>query len=197
MNGFDPSITFKPQKTFSRNDQLTIGHFGSIIEHTPYYRNPGLLFEALTRLNKKIKIVFYGTVHLNELWYDILKGVIEIRGNVSHEQALHAMQKMDALMLLHSEREGADEVLTSKLFEYMYAQRPILVIGPKNMEAAKIVNDYRLGYSIDLYNQEDILNKMNRIYEEWNQARLPCYKIENLMKFSRPYQYSKMFDILR
>ncbi len=197
MNGFDPTIGLNTQKILPKNECLTIGHFGSIVEHATNFRNPALFFEALLNLNRKIKIVFYGAVHISESWQDRLKGIIEIRGNVSHRQALDSMQRMDVLMLLHSEREGADEVLTSKLFEYMYIQRPILVVGPEDMEAARIVTNYGLGYCINLYDQEDIVNKMNAIYEQWQTASLTSYKIERLKEFSRPHQYSKMLDILQ
>jgi glycosyltransferase involved in cell wall biosynthesis len=196
MNGFDPAIKLSAQHSIPENDCLTIGHFGSIIDNVQNFRDPSLFFDALLKLNKKIKLQFYGTVYINPVWRARLKGMIEIMGNLPHEKALQAMQKMDLLMLLHSEIEGADEVLTSKLFEYIYAQRPILVLGPENMEAARIVTNRGFGYSINLYNRQDIVNKMNKIYAQWQSASLPRYSSENLKEFSRPYQYSKMLNIL-
>ena len=197
MNGFDSSIKLTAQRIFANNNEyLTIGHFGAIHEKANSFRNPKLFFEALLKLNQKIKVVFYGTTRINEIWQKRSKDMIEIKGTVSHEAAVQLMQEMDVLMLLHSEREGADEVIPAKLFEYILAEKPILVVGPENMEAARIVRNNGLGYTINLYDEDDILDKMNTIHDEWGRAALPRYKWQDFRKFSRDYQYSKLLGIL-
>ena len=197
MNGFD-STTEKPSQCIhTRNDYLTLGHFGAINEKSNSFRNPALLFAALAKLRKKLKIVFYGAAHISKFWQNTLKGMIEVRGSVPHEYALELMLKMDVLMLLHSEKEGADEVITGKLFEYILMGKPILVVGPENMEATRIVKNNGLGYSINLYDQEDILDNINRMHSDWENGTLPRYKLEDHKEFDRHYQYSKILKILR
>ena len=103
---------------------------------------------------------------------------------------------MDVLMLLHSDPRGSDEVIPGKLFEYILAEKPIVSIGPKNMEASKIVSQNNLGYVIDLDDEEDLSDKLTRIYQDWKQGTLISYKAKDHAQFSRPYQYSKFLEIL-
>ena len=39
------------------------------------------------------------------------------------------MNEMDYLLLIHSEKETASEVLTTKLFDYIFTKKPIIVIS--------------------------------------------------------------------
>lgn len=197
MNGFDTSnaIDFHAAPV-PHHEYLTIGHFGSINDKEDGFRNPSLFFDVIEKMEMKIKIKLYGNAFISKHWLEKLKDKIELCGSLPYAEAQKKMQEMDILMLIHSEKEGAEEVVTGKFFEYMLAQRPILAIGPAGMEALRLVRDHGLGYSIDLYDHKDIARTMERVYSDWGNGALPHYNQENLMQFSRQNQYSKLLNIL-
>ena len=65
------------------------------------------------------------------------------------------------------------------------------------MEAARLVKERQLGYCADIYNEEDILNTLNCIYQDWQNDRLVSYSLNDVQDFSRQYQYKKLLDILK
>ena len=98
--------------------------------------------------------------------------------------------------MLHSAREGADEVVTGKIFDYMLARRPILVAGPKGMEAAKIIDEHNLGYTIDINDPAIMRSKLEVIHNAWQTDSLISYTVDDISQFSRQIQYQKLLTIL-
>ncbi|PKP60632.1 hypothetical protein CVT91_04695, partial [Candidatus Atribacteria bacterium HGW-Atribacteria-1] len=129
-------------------------------------------------------------------WQDKMQGIIEIGENLSHIEALKMMQKMDVLLVLHSKVDGGDEPIPAKFFEYILVEKPILLVGPKNMMLGEMIKKDGLGYVGDIYSEQDMLNKMNTIYELWERDKLVKYTKENFKKYSRQNQYEKMLEIL-
>jgi glycosyltransferase involved in cell wall biosynthesis len=195
MNGFDEKM-FHPEKIQDTDRNcLRIGHFGRLIV-TDTHKNPERLFRSIERCRGKIKLCLYGDVLIPENWKEILSGIVECRGTVPHEEALREMQKMDVLLLYHTEREGSKEVVTGKLFEYMLARRPILVMGPPDMEAAEIVRKERIGYTVDLFDPTAVEAALQNVYTLWKEGMLIRYDIANLKQYSRQNQYSKILPLL-
>jgi glycosyltransferase involved in cell wall biosynthesis len=192
MNGFDIKMA-NNNIVYDKNDILTIGYFGS----TSVHHNPENLFKVVKKLNKQIKLIFYGHTLVGSDWMYKMDGILEVKGNLEHKKALNMMRKMDILMIIYSEVDGADEVITGKLFDYMLAEKPIFVVGPKNMEAARLVKDRQLGYYADIYNEKDILHTLNCIYKDWQNDELISYSLNNVKDFSRQNQYKKILDILK
>jgi glycosyltransferase involved in cell wall biosynthesis len=195
MNGFDEKMVH-PEKTpeYDRSC-LRIGHFGRLIV-TDTHKNPERLFRSIERFRGKIKLCLYGDVVIPENWKERLGGIVERRGTVTHAEALREMQKMDVLLLYHSEREGSKEVVTGKLFEYMLAQKPILVMGPPDMEAAEIVRKERIGYTADLFDPHAVEAALRNVHAFWEEGKLIRYDIANLKQYSRQHQYSKILPLL-
>ena len=194
MNGFDIKMAdHNRYSCYIKNNILTVGYFGSIGGE----RNPERLFRAILKLNKEIKLMFYGPTLINNTWMENMEGILEIKGTVNHQKALNMMRKMDILLLIHSEVDGADEVITGKLFEYLLAEKPIFVVGPKNMEAMRLVKERQLGYCANIYDEEDILNTLHCIYEDWQSDELISYSLNDVRDFSRQHQYKKLLDILK
>jgi glycosyltransferase involved in cell wall biosynthesis len=195
MNGFDEKM-FHPEKDpETGRDCLRIGHFGRLIVTDPL-KNPERLFRSIGRFRGKIKLCLYGDVVIPANWKKPLDGIVECRGTVPHEEALREMQKMDLLLLYHSEREGAKEIITGKIFEYMLSQRPILVMGPPEMEAAEIVRKERIGYAVDLFDPTAMDSALRTLLELWKDGNLVRYDIGNLKQYSRQHQYSKLLPLL-
>jgi hypothetical protein len=58
-----------------------------------------------------------------------LSGVVEVLPWAPREEALRAQQESQGLLLLHWGGEREAGVFTGKIFEYLAARRPILLVG--------------------------------------------------------------------
>ena len=69
-------------------------------------------------------------------------------GYVAHAEAVREMRSADALLLLPFDGPNAGSVIRAKLFEYLAAQRPIVAVGPRDGETAKIVRCCGAGVTV-------------------------------------------------
>lgn len=60
-------------------------------------------------------------------------------GLSGREQILHRMRAVDVLLLLHGEDAICSEYIPSKLYEYLWMQRPILAIVHRNPQMASLI----------------------------------------------------------
>ena len=82
---------------------------------------------------------------------------------VSHRKAIEYMQASDALLLFIPNVANNEGILTGKLFEYLAAGRKILLFGPMNGDAMRLINECEAGecYS-ENFSLNDFLNKPYR-----------------------------------
>ncbi|GJL67419.1 MAG: glycosyl transferase family 1 [Nitrospirales bacterium] len=196
MNGFDEKMSIKRSALKTGSDTITIGYFGAINDIPSSYRNPTTFFEAVESTKLPMKVIFFGDINLRGNWDKRLGEKLEIYGSVSHDEALHRMSEMDILMLLHSQEQGSDEVIPGKLFEYIFAERPILALGPDGMESRRIVKDEGIGYTADASNKNEIERTLLTIYSDWKEKRLPEVDAKKLSTYSRQNQYRKILPYL-
>jgi len=119
-----------------------------------------------------------------------------INQQLSHNEAVRLMSQFDVLLVIHTEKFGGAEVLTGKLFDYLISLKPILVIGPPNMEAGLFVVKNGFGYFADCTNSQEIGDTLQKIYSDWVNNRLPHYNLEDIRGYSRQYQYRKFVDLI-
>ncbi len=145
-NGFDPEERRDPRLA----DGVLAGDRHSLV-HTGRAgisgRSPGPLIDALRLLHAsepelaaRVEVVFAGALSAEEamLFADPeLDGMVRALGAVDRGRALSLQQAADSLLVIAA---GASErsVATGKLYEYLTAERPILVLGDRS-EAARIV----------------------------------------------------------
>ncbi len=199
MNGFDKDMVSDHQRRIERSLDTapTIGYFGVLHATRRNYRNPNLFFQGLLESKKKFKLFLCGDIHIDYSWTDRLGDMLEIKKEVPHKEAIQLMRQMDLLLVIHLHAEGTDEVIPGKLFEYMLAERPILVVGPKNMEAARIVAREKIGFCMDIHDPEDIRKKLDMIGQCFKTGDVPRYNAHDLMQYSRQTQYTKLLPLLK
>lgn len=66
-------------------------------------------------------------------------GVLERTGYVEHRQAVAEMLGADLLLLVIGGGAAARGVLSGKVFEYLRAARPVLLVGPADGDAAQLL----------------------------------------------------------
>lgn len=196
MNGFDEAMAGPEIPRTPKGDSLSIGHFGRFINGKDGIVDPGPLFGALQRFRGKVRLHLFGFVKLDPRWKAELGDVLQIHDALPHAEAIRAMRNMNLLLFYHTRTEGAEEVVSGKLFDYMLAERPILIIGPARMEASRIVRQEGIGLVIDGLEQESIVSEITGLYRMWEEEKLPTYRIEDLAEYGRRRQFSRMLAIL-
>lgn len=109
------------------------------------------LFERDPSARARLRVRFVGNIGSR---FEPLLTAFEMRhpevlhrsGYVSHHQAVAEVLGADALLLvIGGDRDGAAGVMTGKLFEYLRAGRPILLLGATDGEAARLVREAGAG----------------------------------------------------
>jgi len=188
-NGF----LYKPKAKKKINKKIKIGYFGLISEDFSSYRNIRVIYDVIARneiLQKKLIFEFYGN---NEIKNNDIKNFksFKFKKNLSLKKALTKMTEMDFLLILHTEKSTAREMVTSKFYDYLASRTQIINICSGKNEVGNIIKKHKLGYNLN-YQSDDIenffinLNKNNKKIK-WN---------EKLNFFSRKYQNKKLLQII-
>lgn len=147
-NGYDPSdVPSPPQEVDS---ELSLVHVGSL---TATRNAPGL-WKAIALLcqrdpafSARLKLRFVGAIDHSALASIAEAGLadkVERIGPVDHAEAMRQMQRARVLLLLLNDTANAKGILTSKLFEYLSVGRPLLTIGPKDGDVARVIGPERI-----------------------------------------------------
>jgi glycosyltransferase involved in cell wall biosynthesis len=195
MNGYNKLQSFSNLKNRSE-DIIKIGYFGIVSDHNTSYRNITNLLEVVNNnpnIFKGLEFHLFGKIRIGKT--DLIKrNNFHIHNSLSHEEALKRMSEMDFLLLIHSDPESSDEVITGKFFEYVAVKRPILCLSPENMEARRLIDTYNIGITADINNKQDMIDKLKslRDYKGYD-----FYSGIDVSIFQRERQYEKFLEILK
>jgi glycosyltransferase involved in cell wall biosynthesis len=169
---FDQAINDQAiHKAEKNGDAFVLRYMGTITSD----RIPGALFQALAKINetsdKPVIIEFYGDSTL------LRKALLEMAPEAQHfvhfhpqlpyADAIRAMLTADALFFIETSKfssQSARGVLTTKLFEYMAAKKPIIAEISAQTLAAKYIENSGLGVVIS-ENSSDIYQGLLNLCE--------------------------------
>ena len=96
-------------------------------------------------------------------------------------------------MLIIPKIENNEGILTGKLFEYLAARKPIIALGPKNGDAASIIQECAAGKTFDYSDEEGIGNYVSNLLEGKN----PIDQLnKNYLNYSRKALTKQMIETL-
>ena len=99
-----------------------------------------------------------------------------LENEVNFSQARAEGMNADILLLLMMDHSGEQHIVTGKIYEYIYLQKPIIIIDSQNSEASKIIKKYKLGYICKSINEfEDLLISL----DNQNDLLLPSSQTRN------------------
>lgn len=168
-NGYDESDF--PLNKASVSEHFVITYVGTLAESY----NPVVFFNALAGLVKvtgsdKIRFRLVGSAPpliVSMISRFELEMFTEFIPYVPHVEAISYMQESHVNLLMIPDTQGADGILTGKLFEYLGAERPVLGIGPLEGEAAAIVRECGAGDFFSRDQAELIETWLQRWYSRW------------------------------
>lgn len=148
-NGYDEA-DFQEKSGVSPNSKV-IRYVGNLGEQYPI---EGFLnaFAKVLEKDSEWTLEFIGNCHqgvtqkVRELG---LSNSVEFISYVDHKKAIEYMLNATILVLIIPEIENNKGILTGKLFEYLASGNPILNIGPKEGDAAAILNDNAVSITLN------------------------------------------------
>lgn len=195
LPGIDPPFT-KGLPVRELSSKLVIGHFGSL---SPT-RNLARMVEAFEYLNLNaphilecLELHIYGgpldEVSAKRIQASVTRehfhhfGRVEadpVSGLSGRERILQTMRSVDVLLLLHGEEPICEEYIPSKMYEYLWMQRPILAQVHRNPQMAtmlKAQNHHVIEtgqrWTPDDQVGSEIAEALRHLCEAWKKTGLP------------------------
>lgn len=183
-NGFDRDLSKRDAISANELDEgFTISHIGLMNED----QNPVVLWNVLAELGQEIEGFFKDlqVQLIGKVAPSVLAAIsscglmdqLKMRGYVPHKEVFNFQKKSQILLVCINQVSNAGRIITGKIFEYMAANRPVVVIGPEDGDLAEIVNHTRSGYVFDHQNHTGLKEKIRSMYGEFLEKRL---KIESI-----------------
>jgi len=188
--GFDPLELNTPPAKLS--EKFTITYTGSL---HPTIREPSILFKALNNLitrgvmkSNDIEVRFYGN---KESWLEVeiekyeLSGLVIQHGRVPIRVSLVEQRESQVLLFLMWQDSQEAGVITSKIFEYLAAMRPILAVGEYNDVVNELLTE--TGAGIWAPSVEDVEHALGKMYQEYKlKKEVACHtEVSVINKYSR------------
>jgi glycosyltransferase involved in cell wall biosynthesis len=160
-NSYDPANFLNHQQV--KSDKFRIKYIGKITEGQDISSIITAL-NNLPHLHDKLEFTFIGTYESNP--FNTAFPVI-IKNYLPHSEAIDEMINSDLLVLLINDYPQNKGMLTTKLFEYLGANVPILCIGPEDGDANKIIQECGAGKCVNYHNVNSLKILFKDFYEKW------------------------------
>lgn len=158
-NGFDPDdFALNSANPIQTNDKFTLVHTGSMNarrNHPALWKAIGHLCKENDAFRNKLRIRLIGKNDFSVMESIRQEGLEAYTEQIDYlpHNAIIAEQQAASILLLAINNYGNEEhgfyspkaTLTGKLFEYLAAGRPILMIGPADSQAADIIQSCQAG----------------------------------------------------
>ncbi|MFX0124904.1 MAG: glycosyltransferase family 4 protein [Candidatus Hodarchaeota archaeon] len=187
-NGFDGE-DFPMVDRRRRNDRFTITYTGAFLgKRSPYYFIKALkaLLIEYPEVRGLIRVILAGTFLERDraLFRDLmLRDVLTIKDFVSYKESLEYQCRSDVNLLVigPKETEGGNQIFTGKIFEYMFAKRPILALVPRGV-ARDLIEEGKLGVTVDSDDVMGISNTLLELFRMWQRQELKLNPSPHLLK---------------
>lgn len=168
-NGFDETDRAKTHTVLDNDFSIT--YIGTMNES----RNPEVLWQALAQLKaenhpliQKVKVKLVGkpeSLVKHSIEHYNISELVAFQGYVTHQEAIRYQNASRALLLVINRTSNNKSILTGKIFEYLASGRPILCLGPKDGDAADIL---QVAKTAEVLDYEDVMGVKNYLLAAFN-----------------------------
>lgn len=205
-NGFDEADFVAVESTLPsrKSDVFEFAFSGTLYGH----KSPVALLNALPFFFENnptclgtVRFRFVGRIgdrfqtHFNEM-EERFPNTIVREPLTSHHESIARMMSADANLLFIGGGKKGLGVLTCKIFEYIRAKKPVLLIGPEGGEADQLLREVGLGKAVE-ENPEKISEALHSILRrEWMTTPLTITDIQKYSRHSAAEKIATLFHQL-
>lgn len=181
--------------------KLTLLHSGLVY---PLERNPAALFSAMGQLRSQdplcygsLRLRFRAPVHIDLLTQlakkEGIEDAVEILPSVPYREALSEMLRADALLILQASNCNAQ--VPAKLYEYLRARRPVLLLTDPVGDTAKVAQAAGITTLAPLNSANEITALLRRFVGSPRLGSLPSEEaIANASRQGRTRALASLLD---
>jgi hypothetical protein len=191
-NGFDPDDY--PKLRPAKPSKFIMRYFGQWKDN----QLPPAFFDVLKQLShspeycQKIALECYGTTSQNvrnKLAHPSIRIDVTYHEFIPKTQAVRLMMNAGLLLLFIGQSNISRQLLSTKIFDYLYARRPIVGYGPVDGSAAKVLQETGCGRMFNYEDRDGAYNLIVRSYKAWqkneqvlqpNQKAIAAFDFNNL-----------------
>lgn len=196
LNGYNDFLLHdKIKNEIKKNKEKSILHVGIFGKFDYYSReNTETLISSLKNLN--FKVIIHQIGGREERFITLvrehnLEDNFKFYGYQEYIQGLQILNHMDCFLL--NVREGYE--LGTKIFDYIYLNKPIIAFSPDQGEVNKVLKKFKYGFCLSQNNPEKLANVLKEIFNMEN--KLLDIDQRNIEKYSRTYQFEKLLVKIR
>ena len=159
-NDFSAFIKNNFKNFAQKNRNVIISHLGTMTKS----QNPINFFKVVSNLNSAhniYKIDLIGSIHpdiISFLKKNNYHDFVSVKPYLNHREAIEKMCNSDFLLLVIPNTEKNNGIIPGKLFEYIRSSSKIVMIGPRESDAAKIIKNSDAGRSFH-YDEKKSIHK--------------------------------------
>ena len=198
-NGFDP-------EDFDRVAEVGLSHFSIChVGSMNADRNPQALWDALKQLvrederfHRLLKVRLIGQVDLaieQAIQERELNQYVEKVPFMAHAQIPVQLKQAAVLLLPVNKTPNMDGVVPGKLYEYLAAKRPVLVIGPPQGDTANIVAASGAGKIFDYSEVTELKQQLVEWMNAYESGTLTVNP-EEINRYSRKFLARKFAEVV-
>ncbi|MEX0928964.1 MAG: glycosyltransferase family 4 protein [Balneolales bacterium] len=117
-------------------------------------------------------------------------------GYLPHNEVITRLKSSHVLLDVLKQTPNTKGILSGKIFEYLAAKRPVLLIGSTGSDAAELIRETGAGYSVNFDDAEGIQKIISRLYASYKNNTLKC-ESRSVNEYSRKnitQKLSRMLD---
>lgn len=199
-NGYD-SRYFENIK-YVRSDKFRILYAGSLSSE----QNPSCFFKSLTIAMKNnefandMEMLWLGNfpTYLRDIINDLdYKDKIKFSPYTHYKKSIEIISNSDLLLMIVPKTNDNACILTSKIFEYIGARRPVIAYGPVDGDADKIIQQVNIG---KLFDYEDVVGGAEFLTEKWRKWKnydefVLCQSVDKYNRKHLTGQLAEIFNL--
>lgn len=157
-------------------ERLQITHSGSVFAA----RSPQAFLGALAQLlaeepefAAQMRLTFAGRLDQRlqqQLSSKPFAAVTELPGYLPHAESIRLLRRSSLLLLLIGMDAQARSMVTGKLFEYLASGVPILALGPRDGEAARLLRETGAGWVHEPHESDAIRARLREIRQAYRRS---------------------------
>ncbi|MDR2322316.1 MAG: glycosyltransferase [Microbacterium sp.] len=196
MNGYDEETTLSPAPDTDAT-VLRIVYAGRIYPNNTEYRAVFLAARAINSAPSGFRVELHYFGRSSADFRDMAESCgadtyVVDHGEVSHDTSIAEQSRADLLLLLLWNDPRAVGVLGGKLFEYIGARRPILMLGYQKGDAAAIVREGAFGLASN--SAEEIEGYLRGLAREKQQGAISALTAARALEFTREIQSRTLLE---